>query len=113
MTTSERLALAVPVTPQQLRWVLTNLWTLKEGYTKAIGEGVGFGLERINVVLDELEVVRVEVDGRDLVDDGWKWTLGRIGEGMESGYAVYWKDTEWQGVEIVDWSQLVLTFDTL
>lgn len=86
---------------------------MKEGYTKAVGEGVGFGLERINVVFDGLEVMRVEVDGRDIGDDGWKWRLGRIGEGMQAGYAVYWKDTEWTGVEIVEWAQLVSTFDSL
>jgi 4'-phosphopantetheinyl transferase len=111
MTVAERLALSVPLTPQQLRWALTTLWTLKEGYTKAIGEGVGFGLQRINVVFDGLEVVRVEVDGRDIADDVWNFRLGRIGEGMQAGYAVYWKGTEWAGVEIVEWSQLISVFD--
>jgi 4'-phosphopantetheinyl transferase len=111
MTVPERLALAVPLTPHELRWALTTLWTLKEGYTKAIGEGVGFGLERINVVFDGLNAVRVEVDGRDIADDGWHFRLGRVGEGMESGYAVYWKGREWEGVEIVQWSQLISVFD--
>lgn len=113
MTISERQALAVPLTPHELRWMLTPLWTLKEGYTKAVGEGVGFGLERINVVWEGKEVRRVEVDGRDIADDGWKWKLGRIGQGVEAGYAVYWKETEWEDLEIVEWEELVSTFDSL
>lgn len=111
MTTAERLALAVPLEQMQLRWILTTLWTLKEGYTKAIGEGVGFGLERINVVFDGLEPARVEVDGRDIEDDGWRWRIGRIGQGVQTGYAVYWKRTDFEGIEVVTWERLVSAFD--
>lgn len=93
------------MTTHQLRTTLTTLWTLKEGYTKAIGEGVGFGLERINVVLDELKAVRVEVDGKDI---DWKWRIGDV-QGM--AYAAYWKISDFEGVEIVTWSQLVSVFD--
>ncbi len=40
MTLSERQALSIPLTPSQLRWSLSALWALKEGYTKAVGDGV-------------------------------------------------------------------------
>jgi 4'-phosphopantetheinyl transferase len=49
MTIRERQALSILLSATQLRWTLSSLWALKEGYTKAVGDGVGFGLDRIQV----------------------------------------------------------------
>jgi len=74
--------------------LITLLWTLKEGYVKAIGEGIGFGLDRISVDIDvEAErATSISVDGRDITDDGWSWSNGWIGIGLNQyGWTVFWK----------------------
>lgn len=97
---------------------ITTLWTLKEGYTKAIGEGIGFGLERIKVDLDEGGQARkVWVDGRDLRDEGWEWLCGPLGDGGY-GWAAYWQGDvleDGPGVELVmnevEWEEFLKHFE--
>lgn len=125
MTIQERLALSIPLSNSRLRWTLSALWALKEGYTKAVGEGVGFGLERINVVFGKgasmstgLTVTEVQVDGRDVRDNGWKWTIGTVGvrDTMEEvGYAMYWKGfgVDAPEIEVIEWQELMRTFDNV
>lgn len=46
---------------------------------KAIGEGVGFGMERIEVDLNEKgALVEVKVDGVPLTETGWDVQVGRL-----------------------------------
>ena len=101
---------------------VTTFWTVKEGYTKAIGEGIGFGLERIRVDLDERGEVRmVCVDGRDVRDDGWRWECGWLGRDEGYGWVVFWKGDEEKEVGEEDgvtnqvkdiaWTEFLCQFD--
>jgi len=46
---------------------------------KAIGEGIGFGMERVEVDLDEKGIlVGVKVDGVPLTETGWDVQVGRL-----------------------------------
>lgn len=126
--------LAVPLSTAERAQRLTSLWSLKEAYTKAIGEGIIFGMERIEVDLGTKgEVWDVCVDGRPVGLDGWKYATGYLTppasshhpeeglgegivasrEGSEVGWAAYWKGgTEWDGqVRVVQWDELVRTFE--
>ncbi|OCF61826.1 4'-phosphopantetheinyl transferase [Kwoniella mangroviensis CBS 10435] len=103
LTLMEKLSLAGKMSDQERNKRLMNLWTLKEGYTKAVGEGITFGLERIEVILDDQgDVQCVKVDGKDSEDIGWNYKLGNV-EGNR--WAVWWRgdDTEEEGgVKFVD-----------
>ncbi|OCF42615.1 4'-phosphopantetheinyl transferase [Kwoniella heveanensis CBS 569] len=99
-------------------WALTYMWALKEGYTKAVGEGITFGMERIEVdlgleadvgceigrdcvsdgqsdphrsALQRLHVKSVIVDGKEVSERGWEYRVGQI-DGH--GYAVWWRGDE-------------------
>jgi 4'-phosphopantetheinyl transferase len=77
MTISERRAMTVPLSTRQRAERLTTLWCVKEAYVKAIGEGVGFGMERIDVDLDDEGTLRgVRVDERPLSDSSWNVQVG-------------------------------------
>jgi len=83
MTISERRGMALPLSPREKTERLTKIWCLKEAYVKAIAEGVGFGLQRIDVSLTDDGALRsVKVDGKALEDDGWSVELGIL----EGGY---------------------------
>ena len=83
MTISERRGMALPLSPMEKAERLTKIWCLKEAYVKAIGEGVGFGLQRIDIALnDEVILDSVKVDGKSLEGDGWSVELGTL----EGGY---------------------------
>lgn len=95
---------------------ITTFWTFKEGYTKAIGEGIGFGLERIRVDMDDRAgIEKVSVDGRDVKEDGWSWKSGWLEEDDGYGWVVYWKGDEaeeaQEGVQLVKWEDFVKCFD--
>jgi 4'-phosphopantetheinyl transferase len=84
LTPMEKHHLAIPLPPRERAARLTTLWTIKEGYTKAIGHGVGFGLERIEVELGHMgEVWAVHVDGRPVGVEGWKVLSGMIRQPSE------------------------------
>jgi hypothetical protein len=75
--------MALPLSPSEKAERLTKIWCLKEAYVKAIGEGVGFGLRRIDVSLtDDGSLNSVKVDGKLLEDGGWSVELGIL----EGGY---------------------------
>ncbi|ORY34708.1 hypothetical protein BCR39DRAFT_556220 [Naematelia encephala] len=115
---SERASLAIALTTNQRARRITTLWTLKEGYTKAIGQGILFGMERICVDLDDItgEPKRVKVDGKDVEEDGWSWKVGKLGVQDEEqyGWAVYWRPEDHNqdfSVEEIDWHDFVKVFD--
>lgn len=93
--------------------LLTTLWTVKEGFTKATGDGISFGLDRIEVELGDGSVAGVKVDGRDVRDDGWSWVVGSIDSGAY-GYAVIWRgeDDPTRSVEVerITWDDFVRVF---
>ena len=107
MTWGEKAALAGLLGTTKRRRLVTTLWTLKEAYVKATGDGIGFGLDRIDVELDgdgRAQVVRV--DGRDIAADGWRWALGsEVGPSGTYGWSVCWRGDEWSGqLQHVEWS---------
>lgn len=58
---------------QRLRHIFA-LWTIKEAYTKALGIGLRFEFNRIQVILDsKCQVVSFVVDGMELED--WRFEL--------------------------------------
>jgi phosphopantetheinyl transferase len=77
MTISERRGMTLPLSPRAKAERLTKIWCLKEAYVKAIAEGVGFGLQRIDVsIAGDGTLEGVKVDGSALEDDGWSFELG-------------------------------------
>ncbi|BEI85254.1 hypothetical protein CcaverHIS002_0506550 [Cutaneotrichosporon cavernicola] len=109
LTPHERLALAATRGRVKAK-LLTTLWTIKEGYTKAIGEGIAFGLDRIEVDPGDGSVAGVRVDGRDVRKDGWRWAVGSL-EGGAYGYAVIWRGEESAvEVETVGWDEFIRAF---
>ena len=113
---TEKQSLAVNLSDKERAKRVTTLWTLKEGYTKAIGEGIGFGLDRIRVDVEEDgDVVKVSVDDRDVRDDGWEWSTGWLDEDEGYGWAVYWRGDcekgEKAGIIKVSWQEFLSVFD--
>lgn len=115
LTLSERLHLSGTRGRVKAK-LLTTLWTIKEGFTKAIGEGIAFGLDRIEVDPGDGSVPGFTVDGRDVREDGWRWAVGSI-DGGEYGYAVIWRGEEQEEekegkveVETVSWDDFVRAF---
>ena len=120
LSPEEKHALALPLSDHERAKRLTTLWTFKEGYTKAIGQGVGFGLDRITLALDQRgDVEGVCVDGEDIRWDGWKWAKGWIEskDGLhkeEYGWVAIWRgDPDWDGqLTTVTWDDFLRTFMT-
>uniref|UniRef100_A0A1A5ZX80 holo-[acyl-carrier-protein] synthase n=1 Tax=Kwoniella dejecticola CBS 10117 TaxID=1296121 RepID=A0A1A5ZX80_9TREE len=84
LTLQEKLSMSVPMSDEERNDKLMKLWTLKEGYTKAVGEGITFGMERIEVILDkEGKTDRVKIDGKDSSEIGWEWRQGIVAEDDE------------------------------
>lgn len=83
---------------------------MKEGYTKAIGTGISFGLERINVQPGVGMVSKLEIDGRDARSQGWRWAVGSLDGAY--GWAVIWNEEEDQEVipEPLEWSVFARSF---
>lgn len=79
MAMPERRSISLPLSPGEKAERLTRIWCIKEAYVKAIGEGVGFGLQRIEVCLgDDGSLEGVKVDGKSLGDNGWMVSLGTL-----------------------------------
>lgn len=113
LTFGERQNLALSTNTQDRARRLATLWTFKEGYTKAIGLGIGFGLERIELQLgQDGEVDGVYVDGTEVGDSGWAYTHGRFDDGY--AWMAMWRGSK-AGVtapEIchVSWSDFLSAF---
>ena len=111
MTASEKKLLAFNLPNEDRAKRITTFWTLKEGCVKAIGEGIGFGLERIQVDMDDSGVVgAVSVNGRDVKELGWNWSCGNL-EGY--GWAAYWKGPNTKcEVQHISWETFMKPFET-
>ena len=90
LSPSERKVLDAAVSDTVRAHLLMTLWTVKEAYVKAIGEGIGFGLDRIVLEFEPAgpdsnptqslpAVNRVTVDGVDVSARGWSWAFGTVG----------------------------------
>jgi len=112
LSTLEKLHVAA-ISGRMKAKLLTTLWTIKEGFTKATGDGISFGLDRIEVELGDGSVSRVTVDGKDIRDNGWTWTVGSI-DGGEYGYAVIWRGeanpAKSVEVEKIAWDDFIRVF---
>lgn len=90
MTLKERRSIAVTTKPNEKALALTTMWCVKEAYVKAIGEGVGFGLERVEVILDDLAGIQsVLVDGTDIRESGWRLESGYLDGGQYRWVCIY------------------------
>lgn len=79
MTTSEKRGIVSSSDTRKKSERLITLWCVKEAYVKAIGEGIGFGMERVEVDLDDRgTLVGVKVDGVPLTETGWDVQVGRL-----------------------------------
>ncbi|WWC92849.1 uncharacterized protein L201_007810 [Kwoniella dendrophila CBS 6074] len=80
LTLKEKLSLSGKmINDKERNLKLMKIWTLKESFTKAIGEGITFGLERIEVLLnDKNEIEKVNIDGKNSRDIGWIYEQGQI-----------------------------------
>lgn len=68
------------------------IWTLKEAFVKATGDGLHFDLKRLNVRFDENayqgpSYKRIELDGKAL--QGWQFQLQQVDLGDEAK-GQYW-----------------------
>jgi hypothetical protein len=69
--------LSLPLSPSERADQLMTIWCIKEASVKARGEGVGFGLDRIEVSLSSTGLLeRVSVDGQSVEDLGWRTHTG-------------------------------------
>lgn len=113
LTLPERLAVAGTSGKVKAK-LLTTLWTIKEGFTKATGDGISFGLDRIEVDMGDGAVAGVKVDGKDIRQEGWTWAVGSI-DGGDYGWAVIWRGeaTRPAGpvvLETIRWDDFVKAF---
>jgi 4'-phosphopantetheinyl transferase len=60
-----------------------RIWTRKEAFVKAMGTGIGWGLDRFIVSHDEREAVALQIP--EMPADAEKWTIRALP--MEEGYA--------------------------
>jgi len=114
LTLLERQNLSVPLHPSQKTRHLTTLWCVKECYTKAIGEGIGFGLERVSVDLagdTEVQIRGGKVDGVGFDDMRWSVEGGWLAD--YRWVAIWQGGTEKVGVEVIEWDSFVEVFDSM
>ncbi|MFZ4826285.1 MAG: 4'-phosphopantetheinyl transferase family protein [Phototrophicaceae bacterium] len=82
LSTKEQASFALLPKQDQL-FAFFNSWTSKEAYLKAIGMGIAFGLQAVEVVFDParaVELLRINGDRAQVA----KWTIKRISP--HSGY---------------------------
>ena len=84
MTVRERQMLAGLPSRAQKHSALMSIWCAKEAYVKAIGEGLGFELNRLEVEVNMEEEanrgggVSIRVDGRNIATLGWSVLDGHL-----------------------------------
>nr|CAB3459281.1 unnamed protein product [Digitaria exilis] len=65
-------------TPSQVLTEFYRYWCLKEAFIKAIGAGVGFGLQRIEFHHEHWTNISIHIDGR--VSNKWRFWLFKLDE---------------------------------
>ena len=90
---------------------LSTIWCAKEAYVKANGDGVGFGLERIEVFLsDGMNIDAVHVDGENITDHGWRTASGWLDDSACCWvYMCHTNGNYYNEVEPItlDWSRII------
>lgn len=81
---SDALA-ALPI--EQRHAAFLELWTAKEAVLKAVGRGIAFGLDRLNVICASDELALEHLDG----DDVGQWQLHRLTPEADLIGALAWR----------------------
>ena len=68
-----------------------RIWTRKEAYLKALGEGLSYGLGRFAVTMDATDARLLHVDGETRVGAKWHIVPIRMDEGYEACVAAPWR----------------------
>jgi 4'-phosphopantetheinyl transferase len=79
-TDSERLRLAA-TPPEERNALLLNLWTLKEAYSKALGQGLRFPFTEFGFRLGDGEARLERADGTPVADPTWRFATRSVGDG--------------------------------
>lgn len=80
--------------------MLAMMWAAKEAYVKALGAGVTFGLQRIDVhVKTDCLVESIEVDGTNMLHQNWIWSSGWLDDYQFAWVAIDRSHTVQQGLE--------------
>lgn len=88
--TDERTPLlALPQAEQHAAFY--RIWTRKEAYLKALGEGLSYGLGRFAVTMDATDARLVHVDGDARVGSQWHIAPIRVDDGYEACVAAPWR----------------------
>ncbi|MFN0098285.1 MAG: 4'-phosphopantetheinyl transferase family protein [Gemmatimonadaceae bacterium] len=81
--------LALPQTEQHAAFY--RIWTRKEAYLKALGEGLGYGLGRFAVTMDAADARLLHVDGDTRAGSQWHIVPIRADDGYEACVAAPWR----------------------
>lgn len=85
----ERVSLlALPETERHAAFY--RIWTRKEAYLKALGEGLSYGLGRFAVTMDATDARLLHVDGDARVGAQWHIVPIRVDDGYEACVAAPW-----------------------
>lgn len=71
-----------------------RIWTRKEAYLKALGEGLAYGLGRFAVTMDASDARLLHVDGDARVASPWHIVPIRVDDGFEACVAAPWRMDE-------------------
>lgn len=86
-TDSERLRLSATA-PDDRNALLLHLWTLKEAYSKALGQGLRFPFTEFGFRLGDSEARLERADGTPVKDPTWRFATQDVGSGYLVAVAV-------------------------
>lgn len=80
--------------PAQQREAFLRLWTRKEAVLKAIGRGLGFGLDRVEFALDQAHEVGALVRVAREAGAASEWIVRRVDPGPDLFGALAWRGAQ-------------------